>query len=57
LPNQPIRALGDEPYLEMGYGIENIFRIFRIDAIHRLTYLDDAQGDNFALKFSFNFTL
>ena len=57
LPNPPIRALGDDPYLELGYGIENIFRVFRIDAIHRLTYLDDSQGDKFALKFSFNFTL
>lgn len=28
-----------KPYIEVSYGIENIFRIFRIDAIHRLTYL------------------
>ncbi len=57
LPTAPIKALGDDPYLELGYGIENIFRVFRIDAIHRLTYLDDSQGENFAVKFSFNFTL
>lgn len=28
-----------KPYIEVSYGIENIFRIFRLDAIHRLTYL------------------
>ncbi len=28
-----------KPYAEVSYGIENIGRIFRLDAIHRLTYL------------------
>lgn len=56
LPTAPIRGLDDQPYLELGYGIENIFRVLRIDAIHRLTYLDDPQGDNFALKFSVQFS-
>lgn len=27
------------PYLEVSYGIENIFKILRIDVIHRLNYL------------------
>jgi hypothetical protein len=54
--NQPIRALGPEPYIELGYGIENIFRVLRIDAIHRMTYLDDSEGDKFAVKFSFQFS-
>jgi hypothetical protein len=52
LPNDPINALGDEPYVEVGYGVENIFRILRVDAVHRLTYLDDRQGEKFAVKFS-----
>lgn len=30
---------GATPYLELGYGIDNIFKFFRIQAIHRLTYL------------------
>jgi hypothetical protein len=29
-----------KPYVELGYGVENIFKFFRIDFIHRLTYLD-----------------
>ena len=55
LPNAPINALDNTPYVEVGYGIENIFRLFRVDAIHRLTYLDDRMGDKFALRFSFEF--
>ena len=56
LPNFQIKALGNDPYLELGYGIENIFRIIRIDAIHRMTYLDDLQGERFALRFSLQFS-
>lgn len=49
-----------KPYVELGYGVENIFRFFRVDFIHRLTYLD---GDKepavrkFGILFSFQFTL
>jgi hypothetical protein len=35
---RPFGALGDVPYVELGYGIENIFKFIRVDAIHRLTY-------------------
>ena len=28
------------PYVEVGYGIDNIFRVLRIQAFHRLTYRD-----------------
>ena len=28
----------DKPYVELSYGIENIFRVFRIDMIYRVTY-------------------
>ncbi len=30
----------NKPYVELGYGVENILKFFRIDFIHRLTYLD-----------------
>ena len=32
-----------KPYIEVSYGIENIFRVFRLDAIHRLTYLSSEE--------------
>lgn len=28
------------PYVELGYGIDNIFKVFRVQAVHRLTYLE-----------------
>lgn len=28
------------PYVEIGYGVANIFRFFRVDFVHRLSYLD-----------------
>ena len=45
LPNNKVldtRGLGSTPYIEVGYGIENIFKFIRVDFIHRLTYLDKA---------------
>lgn len=48
---------GAEPYIELGYGVENIFKFFRIDAFHRLTYLDRPNVRDFGLKFSFQFIL
>jgi Family of unknown function (DUF5686) len=54
-----------EPYMEAGYGVENIFKFLRVDFIHRLTYRDqpnviDAQQQehqNFGVKFSAQFRL
>ena len=46
-----------EPYIELGYGIENIFKILRIDGVHRLTYRDEPNAQKFTLKMSFQFKL
>jgi hypothetical protein len=32
------------PYVEIGYGFENIFRIISINMVHRLTYLEPVLG-------------
>ncbi|AQG79273.1 DUF5686 and carboxypeptidase-like regulatory domain-containing protein [Spirosoma montaniterrae] len=32
------QSLSRVPYVEVGYGIDNIFKVLRVDAIHRLTY-------------------
>lgn len=34
------RSFGNTPYVEAGVGIENIFKVIRIDAVWRLTHLD-----------------
>lgn len=48
---------GARPYVEVGYGVENIFKFFRVDAFHRLTYLDRPGVRDFGLIFSFQFIL
>ena len=50
-------TLGDVPYVEAGYGIENILKVFRIQAFHRITYRDAIDANNFGIKgaFQFNF--
>ena len=56
-PQEPFKSLNNGPYAEVGYGIENIFRVLRVDAIHRLTYLNDPAVKKFGLRFSFQFKL
>ncbi len=39
--NRPdYQGLGAMPYMEVKYGIENIFKFLRVDFVHRLTYRD-----------------
>jgi len=38
MPDNTI-PFGNTPYLEMAMGIENIFKIFRVDAVWRMTHL------------------
>lgn len=47
----------DRPYVELGYGVENIFRFFRVDFIHRLSYLDNPDARKFGVFFSVQFVL
>lgn len=50
----------NKPYVELGYGVENIFKFFRVDFAHRLTYLDHDTGTKvrkFGVLFSAQFTL
>ena len=48
-----LNALGNEPYVELSAGIENIFKVFRVDALWRTTYLRTKAIDNFGVKFGF----
>ncbi|MBW7844571.1 MAG: carboxypeptidase-like regulatory domain-containing protein [Bacteroidia bacterium] len=54
----PIREFQqNKPYVEVGYGIENIFRLITVGAVHRLTYLSSNKirkwGINVGLVFKF----
>ncbi|WP_234733693.1 DUF5686 and carboxypeptidase-like regulatory domain-containing protein [Tellurirhabdus bombi] len=57
LPLQSINSLKKEPYVEVGYGIENIFRLVRVEALHRLTYRQSPGVTPFAVKVSFQLSL
>ena len=64
-PLAPIPTLNKEPYLEAGYGIENIFKFIRVDFIHRLTYREQptervpfaSEHRNFGIKVGAQFRL
>jgi hypothetical protein len=63
-PQAPLPTLGQLPYVEVGYGIENIFKFIRVDFIHRLTYRnaaaispDEPAPRNFGVKVGAQFRL
>ncbi len=45
------------PYVEVGYGVENIFKFIRVDFIHRLTYRDTPGTSNFGIRVGAQFRL
>ena len=47
-------ALGNTPYIEAGFGIGNIFKVLRVSAIKRFTYLDNPGVGAVGLRFSFS---
>jgi len=49
--------LTGKPYMELGYGVENIFKILRVDFVHRITYLDRPDIRKFAVLFTAQFQL
>ncbi|MEN6618025.1 MAG: DUF5686 family protein [Rikenellaceae bacterium] len=53
--NPTIFALGNSPYVEVGVGISNIFKLIRLDFVKRLTYLNhpnvSSTGIRMMLKF------
>ncbi|HEY0656782.1 MAG TPA: DUF5686 family protein [Chryseosolibacter sp.] len=62
LPIMPVGFLSyGRPYIEMGYGVENIFKFVRVDFIHRLSYLEQVPDQRkprpFGVFVSFQFTL
>ncbi|MCF0042802.1 DUF5686 and carboxypeptidase-like regulatory domain-containing protein [Dyadobacter fanqingshengii] len=54
---QVFNKLKDLPYIELGYGIDNILKFGRVDFVHRLTYLKNPNVTPFAVKISFWFSL
>lgn len=43
-------SISKEPYMEVAYGIENIFKVLQVVAIHRLSHLNGVGYRKFGLK-------
>ena len=53
---QPVAfALGRAPYVEASVGVANIFKLFRLDLVRRLTYLDNPHVAEWGLRGRFKF--
>ncbi|QDK79795.1 carboxypeptidase-like regulatory domain-containing protein [Spirosoma sp. KCTC 42546] len=52
-----VHSLHQIPYVEVGYGFENVLKSIRIEAMHRLTYRQNPNVTPFAVKLSFQIGL
>jgi len=53
---QPIAfSLGSQPYAEASVGLANIFKLFRVDLVRRLTYLDNPNVAAWGIRGRFKF--
>lgn len=48
-------GFGNLPYLEASAGIENIFKVLRVDALWRLTYRDNPLTQKFSVRVTLSF--
>ncbi|MES2780006.1 MAG: DUF5686 family protein [Bacteroidota bacterium] len=46
----PIYFFGNDPYAEIAYGFENIFKFISISSVHRLTYLGNKDARKWGLN-------
>ncbi len=51
-----LSSIGSVPYVELSAGVENIFKVFRVDALWRMTHQRARAIDNFGVKFGFQIT-
>ena len=50
------QTMGKKPYAEVGVGIENIFKILRLDYVWRLTYRDMSNINRSGVRISVHMT-
>ena len=48
-------ALGNQPYIEAGFAIGNIFKFLRVDAIERFSYLNHPLVPRYGIRFQLKF--
>lgn len=49
-------SLNKKPYVEAGLGVENIFKILRVDFLWRMSYLENPNISKFGIRGSFQLT-
>jgi hypothetical protein len=53
--NSFIQPIGKVPYIEVGFGIENILKFLRYDVMWRVTHRNQPKTYNWMMTFGFNF--
>ena len=51
----PVYEFKNEPYLEVGYGVENILRVITLGVVHRLTYRNNINVRKWGVNVGFVF--
>ena len=46
----------DRPYMEWAVGVHNIFKVLRVEYVHRMNYIGLPQAKRHGVRFYFNFT-
>lgn len=54
-PLSPFYEFKNEPYVEVGYGVENILRIMTVGVVHRLTYRNNIDVRKWGVNVGFVF--
>ena len=50
------QLMSDTPYMEVGVGLDNLLKVFRVDYTRRLTYRDNPGACKQGLRFTFHFS-
>lgn len=50
------RTMSNVPYMEVGVGVDNLFKILRVDYVWRLTYRDTPNCDKSGVRIALHFT-
>ncbi len=51
-----VQKMGREPYMEMFVGLDNLFRVLRVDYVRRLNYMGNPGADRWGIRFGLHFT-
>ena len=48
--------MSDQPYMEAGVGVDNLFRVLRVDYVWRLTYRRNPNACKGGIRIAMHFT-